>query len=297
MEPQEYINQNVAAGKDIVFAEHHESIVSTLGMMEEAVRANPGGIQGVSLELSTQAQPYIDQVASGDLSREDFTKLVRIATVNEYLDEAGTLHANGRIDDDTYQAYTERLNGMIEGVLRGPNEHYTPEMLESDMANFGAVHSLIETAAANDTPVFATDLDREGIVLWDMRELYVDDLVNRMNDTTDAELLSSQVDLSSRQSILVHRGMAHAWDVTMDDNPSVTNAGTGLDDYLEAQGRDVVVITNVRDEAALTGEIEQFDANGISLADPSDATIVNGQLYEQPDLEGASSGFGAPRTP
>ena len=295
MEPQEYINQNVAAGKDIVFAEHHGSIVSTLGMMEEAVRANPGGIQGVSLELSVQAQPYIDQVAAGDLSREDFTKLVRIATVNDYLDETGALHASGRIDDETYEAYTTKLNGMIEGVLHGPNEHYTQEMLESDTANFGAVHSLIVTAAANDTPVFATDLDREVLVLADMGEMYVDDLVNRMNDTTDAELLSTQVDLGLNQSILVHRGMAHAWDVTMDADPTVTNAGTGLDDYLEAQGRDVLVITNVRDEATLAAEVKLFDSNGVSLADPSDATILNGTLYEQPDLEGASSGFTLPR--
>ena len=113
----------------------------------------------------------------------------------------------------------------------------------------------------------------------------VGDLIERMDDTAGGDLLGSRADLSSSRSILVQRGSYHVWDLTYQDIPAVTNAGKGMDDYLQDKGRSVVVIGNYNSQDKLAGEVATLNNNGISITDASDATILNGQLTERPDLE------------
>ena len=286
MEPQTYINQKVAGGSDIVFGEEHGSITSTFGLMEETIRQNPGQVQAVSVEFSPRLQPLIDQVAAGTLSASNFTKLSRISNSQEYMEIAGGLLADGRISPEVHDALIERSENTIQAVLAGTtDESYPPELQAQDVEVYGALHSLITTATEKGVPVVANDLGREGLLLNSVGAMTVGDLIERMDDTAGGDLLGSQVDLNSSRSILVQRGSYHVWDLTYQDIPAVTNAGKGMDDYLQDKGRSVVVIGNYSSQDKLAGEVATLNNNGISITDASDATILNGQLTERPDLE------------
>lgn len=286
VEPQAYLNQQVASGKDIVFGENHASIVSTLGMIEETIRQNPAGVQAASVEFSPRIQPYIDQVASGTMSVEDFTRVSRITNEQEYTEIAGTLHAEGRISDDQFDTIVNSADGTIDAVLsRTNNESYPPERQAIDANAYGALHSLIKTASVNNIPVIANDIGREALPLNLVGQMTVADLIDRMDDTADGDQLLGHVDLSSSQSILVHRGALHVWDLTDEQDPSLNSVGKGIDDYLEENGRDVIVVGNNETLAVLVNEVKGWENQQISLTDPSDATIIGGQLIEQPDLD------------
>lgn len=297
MEPQAYINREVAAGKDIVFGEHHDSFESTMGMLEETVRQNPGRIQAVSVEFSPRLQPYIDQVASGTLGVEDFTRLCRISNEQEYMEIGGALHAQGRLSDDQYDRLVRFSENTIQAVLGGTNNaDYPPQRQAIDVSTYGALYSLVRTAAEKGVPVIASDLGREALPLNVLDTMTVADLIDRMDDTSDGNLLAGRVDLNSPQSILVHRGAFHLWDLTSERDPSVSNAGKGMDDYLEAHGRHVVVIGNYESTDVLSGEVDSLRKDHVSVRDPSDVTIINGQLVEQPDQDIAERGI-APVSP
>lgn len=295
MEPQTYINQKVAAGNDIVFGEEHGSITSTFGMMEETIRQNPGRVQAVAVEFSPRLQPLIDQVAAGTLSAGDFTKLSRIANSQEYMEIAGALLADGRITPDQHDAIVERSERTIEAVVAGTtNESYPPDLAAQDTQVYGAMHSLITTATEKGVSVIANDVGREGILLNSVRAMTVGDLIERMDDTADGDLLGTRVDLSSNRSILAQRGSYHVWDLTLQDDTNITNAGKGLDDYLQQRGRSVTVIGHYGSQDILAEDVDTMGRNKISVADPSDVTIINGQLTERPDLDIARSGPRAP---
>jgi hypothetical protein len=295
VEPQTYINQKVAGGNDIVFGEEHGSITSTFGLMEETIRQNPGRVQAVSVEFSPRLQPLIDQVAAGTLSAGDFTKLSRISNSQEYMEIAGGLLADGRISPEVHDAIIERSENTIQAVLAGTtDESYPPEQKALDVEVYGAMHSLITTATSKGVPVIANDLGREGLLLNSVGAMTVGDLIERMDDTAGGDLLGSRADLSSSRSILVQRGSYHVWDLTYQDIPAVTNAGKGLDDYLQDKGRSVVVIGNYGSQDKLAGEVATLNNNGISVADASDATILGGQLIERPDLDLARRSLAPP---
>jgi len=286
VEPQAFINQKIGAGNDIVFGEEHGSIASTFSMMEETMRQNPGRVQAVSVEFSPRLQPLIEQVAAGTMSATDFTKLSRIANSQEYMEIAGGLLADGRITQEQHDTIVERSEQTIQAVLAGTtNESYPPEQQALDTEVYGAMHSLITAAAAQNIPVIANDYGREGLVLNSVGAMTVADLIERMDDTADGGMLGSQVDLSSSRSILVQRGAFHVWDLTDQNNPASSNAGKGIDDYLEQQGRSVTVIGHYGSQDILSRDVQDIRGLGISIADPSDATIFKGQLTDRPDLE------------
>lgn len=286
MEPQTYINQKVAGGNDIVFGEEHGSITSTFGLMEETIRQNPGRVQAVSVEFSPRLQPLIEQVAAGTLSAGDFTKLSRISNSQEYMGIAGELLADGRISPEVHDAIIERSENTIQAVLSGTtNESYPPELHAQDVEVYGALYALIVAAESKDVPVIANDLGREGILLNSVGAMTVADFIERMDDTADGDLLGARVDLNSSQSILVQRGAYHVWDITAQDDPALTNAGKGMDDYLQDRGRSVFVIGHYGSQDILSAEVASMNNNRISVADPSDVTIINGQLTERADLD------------
>lgn len=301
MEPQAFINQKIASGNDIVFGEEHGSIAGTFALMEETMRQNSGRVQGVSVEFSPRLQPLVDQVASGTMGATDFTRLSRITNSQEYMEIAGALLADGRITQEQHDAVIERSEQTIQAVLAGnTNQFYPPEQQALDAEVYGAMHSLIITAGAQNIPVIANDFGREGLVLNSVGAMTAADLIERMDDTADGGMLASRVDLSSSRSILVQRGAFHVWDLTDMHNPASSNAGKGIDDYLEQQGRRVTVIGHYGSQDILSRDVQGMQGLGISIADPSDATIFNGQLTERPDLElarGAPAPSGRPSGP
>ena len=200
-----------------------------------------------------------------------------------------------RAKGDLLDAIIERSENTIQAVLAGTtDESYPPEQKALDVEVYGAMHSLITTATSKGVPVIANDLGREGLLLNSVGAMTVGDLIERMDDTAGGDLLGSRADLSSSRSILVQRGSYHVWDLTYQDIPAVTNAGKGLDDYLQDKGRSVVVIGNYGSQDKLAGEVATLNNNGISVADASDATILGGQLIERPDLDLARRSLAPP---
>ncbi len=201
------------------------------------------------------------------------------------MDMRPLFNAVERISDDQFNQIVKSAEASIEAVLSGVNNDYYPaERRDIDVDAYGALHSLITTASENDIAVIANDIGREILPLNLVNEMTVADLIGRMDDTTDGDQLSNQVDLNSNKSILVHRGAFHVWDITSGADSSLNNVGKGIDDYLEKNGRSVIVIGSYDSLEILAKEVDNIQSSDMTLADPSDATVINGQLTNQSDL-------------
>lgn len=273
MDPQTYINSQVQGGADIVFAEMHNAMASTFSIMSRTIVENPSQVSAVSLELPLEVQELIDNAQAGNVEKDIFITQMRITMEQSYLHIALSMFNSDQITLDQYSGYVDFIESNIEGAIAGGNASYTLELLERDQEAFGALYDLTIFAADRNIPVYATDLDREVVILMDLGILTVEDWQARMDDASDFELLSQQVDLNAQGSILVHRGADHVLDLN--------GQASGLDDYLEAMGRKVTIIGNYLDIQTLSDSFKSAANIGFTYEESADLNIVDGRGYEK----------------
>ncbi|NCT40448.1 MAG: hypothetical protein GW778_02150 [Alphaproteobacteria bacterium] len=273
MDPQGYINTQIANGRDIVFGEEHSAIGSTMTFFAQTIEQNPNRIAGVSLEFPPEVQPYIEQAARGEISADAFSKQMRITLEQSYLETAGSLLGDGRITQEQYDDYEIFINDRVTGVLTGDKNLFTEAEIARDQEAFGTMFTMIGIAEKNGVPVAATDIDREFPVLMDMGEAIMDDWLSRVDDTSDYALFKDQFDVTSDKQFLVHRGAGHTEDIN--------GHATGLDDFLEREGRNVVNIGNYSSLEMLTHEVNrELNDYGNTIEEGTDMTIIGTQGFE-----------------
>jgi len=289
---QKYINSRIKSGHDIVFAETHDVLNVTFARMAYAVMGNFSELSGVSLELSPALQPLIDKAGADEISEADFVRQAHTTMEEEYLDLAGKMLLDDQISEEDYSVYKEYISNNVSKYL-----NYTDEQLLESGSAYPSLYALSSVAGNFNVPVYATDVDRQILVLQDLErlgryEVTDDDWLKRIDDNSDFELLTNQINLDTAQSILLHRGMAHTH-ATKDDI-------SGLDDLLEASGRNVSVIGHYKNFQDLTEIANQRFSNSEAFKyhDPSDYTIVGNEGVNEPDLslgkQGVSIGFDFP---
>lgn len=283
--PSEFINARIREGKDIVFSEFHDVMGQTMDYMAHAIEDNPDKIMGVSLELPPMAQRTMDRAARGLIEKDEFIAQMRIDLFDDYIELTYQMLDEGILNEEQVGALMDRYMGGIEAVEAGLNDgFYTPEMGENDQEVFGALYDMIGVASAHNIPVFATDVDRRYVVLYDAGVDNFEDWVNRLEDGSDFSLLEQQVDLTDDRVLLAHRGASHSWNYMQ--NGIFQNSG--LDDYLvDVAGRDVFVLSHASQEMAVTDLATVGDRvpEGYELISHSEATIVDGVVYEVPDFQ------------
>lgn len=295
MSPADFIDQSVKSGQDVIFAENHAIMHHTFRLMSDAIKANPAGVGAISLELPVEIQEVLDEAATGTLDRETFIRQGRIAMEHSAMDAAYNLLAEGIISDERYEAIVDKGNSRVNDVISRTNGDYSAEDQIEDENILGALHELAETAGHYGVPILANDVDREYIITRQFEDLLtLDSLHQRYDDRSDHNLLESQVDLETVGPILVHRGVHHVHDVGGLNN--------GIDDTLERAGRSVVTVGHYPSQEVLDETMRSFDLpdDGLSflarvfnfeasgelglLADPTDYTIVDEQLYDASDV-------------
>jgi len=278
MDAQSYINQAVQSGKDVVFGEEHQSISHTFSLMEKTIQDNPNGVGAIVLELSPSIQDLIEQAGTGEVSQENFILQARINTEQEYLELAGGLLNEGRINQEQYDWYETFINDRIDSILNRDGGAYSDADFTQDQVVFGTVYFLAQTCHENNTPLIANNFGRERSVLADLNDLTLDDWVQYISDRADFENLLQTINLETTGPILVHRGANHIQNVGGENNRD------GMDDLLEERGRDVLTVGVYIDADTLASSKQNTLDNGMEIADPSDVLIIGENLIMQNEL-------------
>lgn len=270
-DPQEQINAHVRDGHDVVFAERHTVTADTFRHMSQAI-ADTNTVDAVSLEYPPEIQSVLDDAVAGGIDKATFIKELALSQTGAIWRAAqNMLAANSITQEQCTQAQAvidERINIIID-----------TDFLGDDSSAYAALYDLARTAASREVTILANDQDLDFAVLKllasrlpDVR-VNLNDFVQRLNDRTDFELLTSQVDFNTAGSILVHRGANHTHDI--EGHP------TGMDDFLVRQGRSVSVIGHYRCFNGLAEAFNSLQSMGVSVInDPTDHTIVDGRWYQ-----------------
>lgn len=280
MQAKDYINTHIKAGYDLVFGEDHASITTTMGLMRDAVAANPGGVKAVVLELSPYIQDELSRAGQGEITQDQFILQARLSSEQQYLDLAGTLLTADRISEDQYSQYEEHISGRIESIIARDFGAYSREDFERDQGAFGAVYELAVTAAKNGVPVIANNHGRERGVLSDLNDLTSEDWIQYTSDKADFADLAKTIDINAPGALLVHRGAHHSLNI------DGARDGHGFDDLLENSGRKVRAIGVYDSPQTLRETRNLLLDNGFQIGDPSDALIIGGELSAGNEIDG-----------
>jgi len=271
MNAAQNIADKIKQGMDVIFAEEHGVIDLTFELMQQTIAAG-ALVSAVSLELPPYIQPVIDKAAEGEMSTDLFIRQTRLSMEESALETASHLLQSGKISEEDYNAYEKFYFTRIESIISQDGVAYDPT---EDTYVLGALHGLITTASAHNIPVFATDLDRENVIYDWLGVTTEQDLIRRVDDTSDWILLNEQIKLSDAGPILVHRGTAHVW-----DNEAYSNKG--LDNYLKDSGRNIFVIGHYGSCLDLQEAFYSEQDFG-NILSGSDATIIDGSYLDESD--------------
>lgn len=274
---QEQINKRVQDGQDLVFAERHTVTADTFRYMAQTI-TDTEMVGAVSLEYPPEAQTVLDEASAGTIDKSVFMKELVLSQTQAVLHTAKSmLTANMIGEDDFAQASAlidKRIGTIIDADFSDPMH---------DESSPAALYDLVQIAASQGTLVLANDRDINFAVLKLLAprmpdiDIDLEDFVSRLNDRTDFELLTSQIDFNTVGSVLVHRGANHTHDIQ--------GHSTGMDDFLFRHGRTVSVVGHYRCFGGIADAFTNLAHMGVTrIDDPTDHTIVGGQWYDQSDL-------------
>lgn len=295
MTPIQLISAHITQGNDVVIAEEHGAIAQTFKYFAEVIQSNKSGISAVSLELPFSLQDTINSVYSGRITdKNSFLSHARLGMENSFRDEASILFESGLIDQNTYEEIGNQSAGIVSAINSGAwNEDYPEDKWLRHQEAFGAMYDLILVAKEQNIPVLANDV-RHGYNALMSERLYDSNAFgtaelfelfrNRVDDESDFNNLSQQLNLETAEPILIHRGLAHIVGIKGD--------AKGLDDFLERSGRSVVTIGHMSSVDALNnfnntyelaegnGLTTAFNQQRIPITDPVDSMIVDGEVLD-----------------
>lgn len=272
--PQSFINGFVDSGYDVVFAERHTTTAQTFAYMTKTI-VETDGVAAISLEYPPEVQVVFNRAAVGDIDKETFLKELALA-------QTAAIY---RAAQDMLQSNTLTLQQFdrAQAIIRNRIEIIGAADFKNNRSPFSALYELLKVAAVRNVPVLANDRDLNFAVIKILSQQYPEfdmslrDLVDRLNDRTDYELLNNQIDLESVGPVLVHRGVNHTH--------NIEGHATGIDDFLAGRNRDVAVIGHYQSFSGLAEAFNSLKRLGVTrIDDPTDWTILGGQWYEKSDL-------------